>query len=47
MAKFDREGFQKMMAELNAEDRTGVVLRSPFEDLEPDYEFLDIGAKPS
>jgi hypothetical protein len=40
MAKFDREGFQKMMAELNAEDRTGVVLRGPYEDMEPDLEYL-------
>ncbi|WP_255773614.1 hypothetical protein [Paenarthrobacter sp. AR 02] len=40
MAKFDRDGFQKMMAEPKAEDRTGVVARSPYEDLEPDPEYL-------
>ncbi|MFE4197267.1 hypothetical protein ACFRJ9_15495 [Paenarthrobacter sp. NPDC056912] len=40
MAKFDPEGFQKMMAELNAEDRSAVVARSPYEDLEPDPEYL-------
>lgn len=40
MAKFDRDGFDKMMAELNAEDRAGVVMRSPYEDMEPDPEYL-------
>ncbi|WP_043805990.1 helix-turn-helix domain-containing protein [Paenarthrobacter aurescens] len=30
MAKFDRDSFQKMMAELNVEDR--VIVRSPLED---------------
>ncbi|WP_278251931.1 hypothetical protein [Arthrobacter sp. D5-1] len=40
MAKFDRDGFQKMMAELNAEDRGAVVVRSPYEDLEPDPDYL-------
>ncbi|YCH09488.1 hypothetical protein ACTAQJ_07940 [Arthrobacter sp. alpha11c] len=40
MAKFDRDGFQKMMAELNTEDRTGVVVPSPLEDLEPDPDYL-------
>ena len=40
MAKFDPEGFQKMMAELDAEDSAGVVVRSPYEDMEPDPEYL-------
>ncbi|WP_263422064.1 hypothetical protein [Arthrobacter sp. StoSoilB20] len=40
MAKFDRDSFQKMMDELNAEDRGAVVVRSPFEDMEPDPEYL-------
>lgn|GEM_PF-7018268 len=40
MAKFDCDGFQKMMAELNAEDSAGAVVRSPYEDLEPDPEYL-------
>ena len=40
MAKFDRDGFQKMMADLNAEDRTGVVADNPLEDLEPDPDYL-------
>ena len=39
MAKFDRDGFQKMMADLNAEDRAGVVVRSPYEDMEPEPEY--------
>lgn len=40
MAKFDRDGFEKMMAELNAEDRSTVVMRNPYEDMEPDPEYL-------
>lgn len=43
MAKFDPEGFQKMMAELNAKDRGAVVVRSPHEDMEPDPEYLSTG----
>lgn len=43
VAKFDPEGFQKMMAELNAEDRGAVVARSPYDDLEPDPEYLSTG----
>lgn len=38
MAKFDRDGFQKMMAELNAEQ--DVIIRSPLEELEPDFDYL-------
>lgn len=44
MVKFDPEGFKAMMARLKAEereqDRQAAVLRSPFEDLEPDYEYM-------
>lgn len=40
MAKFDPEGFAKMMAELNAEDRSGVVMRNQYEVMEPDPEYL-------
>ncbi|KUM36044.1 hypothetical protein [Arthrobacter sp. EpRS71] len=40
MTKFDRDGFQEMMAEVNARDRAGVVVRSPYEDMEPDPECL-------
>ncbi|MEJ1115159.1 hypothetical protein WBN73_12705 [Paenarthrobacter sp. CCNWLY172] len=43
MAKFDPEGFQTMMAELNEEDRGAVVVRSPYEDMESDLEYLSTG----
>ncbi|ERI35234.1 hypothetical protein M707_22875 [Arthrobacter sp. AK-YN10] len=40
MAKFDPERFDKMMAELNAEGRSRVIVRNPLEDLEPDPDYL-------
>lgn len=40
MAKFDHDGFQKMMAELNEEDRSAVLMSNPYEDTEPDPEYL-------
>ena len=44
MVKFDPEGFAAMMARLKAEEREkerkAAFLGSPFEDLEPDYEYM-------
>jgi len=44
MVKFDPEGFDAMMARIAAEEREmerqAATLRSPFEDLEPDYEYM-------
>lgn len=41
MAKLDPVVFRKMMNELNAaDDRTGPIVRSPLEELEPDIEYL-------
>ena len=44
MVKFDPEGFTAMMARIKAEEREkerqATVLRSPFEDMEPDYEYM-------
>ncbi|WP_181365205.1 hypothetical protein [Arthrobacter sp. HMWF013] len=36
MVKFDPEGFAAMMARINEEERSA----SPYEDLEPDYEYM-------
>lgn len=36
MVKFDPDGFDAMMARIAAEQEA----RSPYEDLEPEYEFL-------
>lgn len=47
MVKFDPEGFLAMMARIEAEDRDKAVVRSPYEDLEPDYEFLPAPEKRS
>ncbi|WP_155845163.1 hypothetical protein [Arthrobacter sp. 135MFCol5.1] len=44
MVKFDEEGFAAMMARIKVEEREkerqAAVLRSPFEDMEPDYEYM-------
>ena len=44
MVKFDPEGFGAMMArvdkERREEERQAAVLRWPYEDLEPDYEYM-------
>ncbi|MET3718331.1 hypothetical protein [Arthrobacter sp. UYEF21] len=39
MVKFDPDGFRAMMARIEAE-QLELVTRSPYEELEPDYEFL-------
>ena len=46
MVKFDPEGFAAMMARIKEEEREQerqqYTLRSPFEDLEPDYEYMPV-----
>lgn len=42
MVKFNPEGFKAMMSRIDKEreeKRQEAVLRSPYEDLEPDYEY--------
>ncbi|KIC66313.1 hypothetical protein RM50_12325 [Pseudarthrobacter phenanthrenivorans] len=44
MVKFDPDGFAAMMARIEAEEREKErqqhTLRSPYEDQEPDYEYM-------
>ncbi|MGN7149191.1 hypothetical protein ACTHQ6_09395 [Arthrobacter sp. SAFR-179] len=44
MVKFDPDGFAAMMARIEAEEREKerqqYKLRSPYEDVEPDYEYM-------
>jgi hypothetical protein len=44
MVKFDPEGFDAMMARIwekeREKERQQHTLRSPYEDVEPDYEYM-------
>lgn len=40
MVKFDPEGFAAMMARIKEEERQQSTLCSPYEDQEPDYEYM-------